>query len=277
MKILVIGDFHGKFPSKLKKYAKEVDVILADGDFGGSDKLLKVIFKYFYGDWVEEVGEKKARKMVLEDYKSGKKIINELGKLKVPIYSIHGNWDFEGYRRVRRYGPLRLKNYSKLMKKKKNMTFLKRKIISLNGLKLYAFGGYMTPIVYTRKEGGFDKKKREKYRKRIRKEKKAVFKKGQKGIDIFLAHYTPYGYFDKVKYKGKNPMNGKHVGIKAYTDFIKKYQPRVFVCGHMHEYQGKKMLGNTLIVATGPAYEGKAAIVDVPEDKKKRAKVKFIR
>ncbi len=33
MKILAIGDFHGKFPVELKKLVKEVDLILSVGDY----------------------------------------------------------------------------------------------------------------------------------------------------------------------------------------------------------------------------------------------------
>lgn len=278
MKILAIGDFHGRFPEKLKKLTKKVDLVLSTGDFGGSDKLLKLIFRYFYSDWVEEVGEKRANKLILEDYNNGKRLIKKLNKLSVPFYTIHGNWDFEeSARKKQRFGHLKLTNYSKLMKPLKNINFLKQKLVNINGLKVYAFGGYLTPFIYTTREGGFDDKKRNKYIKRERNEREKIFRRKDRNIDIFLAHYTPRGYFDVVKYKGKNPMNGKHVGIKAYADYIKNYQPRVFICGHMHEYQGIKKLGKTLIVATGAASNGKAAIIDYPDSKKGKIKVKFIR
>ena len=78
VKILAIGDFHGKLPTKLKKEAKKADLILSTGDFGGSDKLLNVVFKYFYSNWWKEVGKKKTRQYIMEDYNSGKKMIQEL-------------------------------------------------------------------------------------------------------------------------------------------------------------------------------------------------------
>ena len=43
MKILVIGDFHGKFPVKLKEEVKKVDIVLCTGDLGGSKELLTII------------------------------------------------------------------------------------------------------------------------------------------------------------------------------------------------------------------------------------------
>jgi Icc-related predicted phosphoesterase len=277
VKILAIGDFHGKFPERLKKEAEKADLVLCTGDFGGSDKLLKIIFKYFYKDWTEVVGAKKAKKLILEDYNSGKRIINELGELGVNIYTVHGNWDFEEKKHKRRTGGMKLKKYSELMKTKKNIYFLNKKSINAKGLNVYGFGGMVTASVYLTKQGGFENKKMKKYKKEHETLRKLLFKNKEKNIDILLAHYPPYGFFDIVKYKGDNPMNGKHVGFEPYTEFIKKYQPRIFICGHMHEYQGIKKLGKTLIVATGSAKEGKAAIIDYPENKQGKIIVRLIK
>jgi Icc-related predicted phosphoesterase len=276
VRILAIGDFHGKFPEKLKKEAEKVDFVLSTGDFGGSDRLLKIIFKYFYTDWTKVVGTKKAKELILEDYNSGKFILNKLGKLKTKVYTIHGNWDFEERKHKKRTGGLKLKKYSEIMRTKKNIFFLNKKLINIQGLKLYGFGGMVTSSIYLTRESGFDYKKQMRQRRMHNLEKKQLFKNAEKNIDILLAHYPPYGFFDIVKYKGENPMNGKHVGFKPYTEFIKKYQPRLFICGHMHEYQGIKKLGNTLIIATGSTKEGKAAIIEYPDNKKGKISVKFL-
>lgn len=48
MRILAIGDLHGKFPSKLNKTfikKNKIDVIISPGDFG-ADKTSKYVFKY---------------------------------------------------------------------------------------------------------------------------------------------------------------------------------------------------------------------------------------
>ena len=272
MKILAIGDFHGRFPNKIKRIAKKCDLILSTGDFGGNKELLRLIFKYYYEDWTEKVGKKKAKELLLKDYKSGKKIINELNKLKVPIYTIHGNWDFEDTKYKKHIAGLKLKKYSELIKNKKNIKFLNKKIINFNGLKLYAFGGSVTASIFLTKNSGLDKKRREKFRKEHERFKKQLFKKGNKDIDILLAHYPPYGYFDVIKFKGKNPLNGKHIGFKPYTQFIKKYQPKLFICGHMHEYQGMKKLGKTKIITTGSAQERKAITIEISNNKLKSLK-----
>lgn len=277
MKILAIGDFHGKFPGKLVKTArrKDISLILCIGDLGGSKKLLKIIFKYFKKKWWDIVGEEKAERLVLQDYKSGKKIIDKLDSIGKTIYIIPGNWDFGNRERWERTAGLKLENYPKLISKKKNLVFFNRTLKEINGFNILFFGGMVTAGTYILK-GIFKEKEREKFIKKNNKEIIQLMGYSRKNIDILLAHYPPYGFFDKVKYKGENPMKNKHVGFRGYTKFIRKNQPALFICGHMHEYQGKAKLGKTTIVSIGPASEGKAAIIELDEKRKRVKKVKFL-
>jgi Icc-related predicted phosphoesterase len=124
-------------------------------------------------------------------------------------------------------------------------------------------------------EGALGNKK--KHIQKNKKETNQLMKFSEKNINILLAHYPPFGYFDKVKYKGENPMNGKHIGFKGYTEFIKKNKPDLFICGHMHEYQGKTKIGKTAIVTTGSAKQGKAAMIEFDEKIKRIKNVRFIK
>ena len=67
-------------------------------------------------------------------------------------------------------------------------------------------------------------------------------------------------------------MTGKSAGIGFFREAIKKYEPKLVLCGHMHEYQGKKMLGKSLVVNPGEAGSGKFAVIDYPS-----LRVKFFR
>lgn len=276
MKICAIGDFHGKFPAKLKKLVKSSDLVLCTGDLGGSDKLLKIIFKYFEEGWYNIVGEKKAKQYVMEDYNSGKKILKKLNSLGKIIYLINGNWDFVSNIKVQRTGKLQLKSYSDIAKKKKNLKFHNRTYKKLSEFNVLFFGGFVTSGAYLDK-GIRPEKDRKRYIKKNKQEIKHIMKYSKKPVDILLAHYPAYGFFDKVSYPGKNPMNGKHIGFKGYTKFIKKNHPKLFICGHMHEYQGKKKLGKTIMIATGAARDGKCAIIDFDEKKKKVKSIKFVK
>lgn len=118
------------------------------------------------------------------------------------------------------------------------------------------------------------KKIRASYTKWHIKQKEELFRQKSSNLDILFAHCPAYGYFDKVHYPGVNPMNGKHVGFRPYNDYIKKFKPKLFICGHMHEHQGIKKLGKTTILSHGPAQNGKAAIVEFDNGK---FKIKLIK
>ena len=97
MKILVLSDFHGKFPEKLKKIAKskDIDLIIALGDYTNADKIRKLIFKnWTKGHWYDVVGLKKAKQMQKESFNSGVRILKELNSFGKPVYLIWGNTDF---------------------------------------------------------------------------------------------------------------------------------------------------------------------------------------
>jgi Icc-related predicted phosphoesterase len=276
MKILAIGDFHGKLPAKLKKRIKKVDLILSTGDFGGSDKLLDIVFKYFDEGWYNVIGEDLVNKYVLEDYNSGKNILNTLDSLCKPVYTTMGNWDFGSNSKRQRSGGLKLKSYPELVRGLKGVSLFNRAYKKIKDLHVLFFGGLVTAGAYLDK-GNLKENKRKKYIKINRKEIKHIMKYSDKPVDIVVAHCAPFGYFDKVKYDGENPMNGKHVGFKGYNEFIRKNGPALFICGHMHEHQGKKKIGKTTIVSTGAAKDGKAAIIDFDEEKGKVKSVEFIK
>lgn len=75
----------------------------------------------------------------------------------------------------------------------------------------------------------------------------------KKGIKIiFITHQPPHN--TKVDYIWA------HHGNKSYTRFVKKVQPLLHICGHLHETQGKKdRIGKTLVINPGP----KGEIVEV--------------
>ncbi len=278
VKICAIGDFHGKFPAKLKNRIKKenVDLILCTGDLGGSDKLLKIVFKYFEEGWYNIVGEKKAKQYIMEDYNSGKKILKELNSLGKIVYLTNGNWDFVSNAKAQRIGGLKLKSYPAIIKRMKNLRMYNKAYRKLDVFSILFFGGFVTSGAYLDKKVR-PEKERKRYIKKNKQEIKHIMKYSKKPVDILLAHYPAYGFFDKVNYLGENPMNGKHVGFKGYVKFIKKNQPRLFICGHMHEYQGKKKLGKSLIVNPGAAFDGKCAIIDFDEKKKKVKSIKFVK
>lgn len=81
------------------------------------------------------------------------------------------------------------------------------------------------------------------------------FKKTLKKEDrvVLITHGPPHG--TELDY-----INGRHVGCKSITNFIKEVNPEVSISGHIHETFGvKQVFGKTLLINPGP--EGKILLL----------------
>ena len=66
------------------------------------------------------------------------------------------------------------------------------------------------------------------------------------GLDLLILHSPPYGHCDV---NGQ----GKHLGSRAILEAIEAKQPRVAVCGHIHESWGQESrIGETQVINLGP-------------------------
>lgn len=63
------------------------------------------------------------------------------------------------------------------------------------------------------------------------------------GCEILLSHGPPFGFLDNVP--GAGPQ-----GSKGLLEYIHREQPRLVVCGHLHESYGRTILndGETLLI-----------------------------
>ena len=67
------------------------------------------------------------------------------------------------------------------------------------------------------------------------------------GLDLLVLHSPPYGHCDVSG-------AGKHLGSEAILRAIEQKQPRVAVCGHIHESWGSEStIGKTRVLNLGPA------------------------
>jgi Icc-related predicted phosphoesterase len=60
------------------------------------------------------------------------------------------------------------------------------------------------------------------------------------GTDIVVGHGPPHGHVDQV--------GRAHVGSTAMTAALERVQPRLMVCGHIHEAYGRSRLGTTEVI-----------------------------
>src|SRR3989344_3709995 len=220
MKMLVLGDFQGKFPFKLKrkieKIKDEIDFIVGLGDYAGIDEWKPYIMKYIkimkvsgrQESFEDFVARKKYNSLMKKDFELSKKVYKILDSFGKPIHYIFGNSDDEWYN--------------------------------------YPFGGKIWKIKNRKNR---HKKAEKKLFDILKKTKKGT--KGNENPLIFVLHYPPYGVFDIIKAGKNNPMNKKSAGVKFFTSAIKKYKPLLVFCGHMHEYKGMKKFHNTLVINPG--------------------------
>jgi len=277
MKFLLIGDFHGKIHSKLNRvYNLDFEYALCNGDLVSDGGLRKYIFKY----WNELdkkplekiIGKEKYNKIRIRSSKTlinTLKFLNSLGK---KVYIIRGNFDLEKNSRNKKPS---LVSLSKEVKKYKNLELLDARTIKRKDFTLIANSGYRFPT-----EKGKEKLKFNKYIKKEIARTNSMWDKRLKRIfsqvetfdnSIFLIHDPPLNHLDKILCK-ESPMYGKNLGDEYYLKYIRKYQPKIVVCGHMHEYSQKTAkIGKSLLVNPGEADKGQFAILSID----KKIEIKF--
>jgi len=279
MKFLLIGDFHGKIHPKLKKIKDlDFDYVLCTGDLPSDGGLRKYIFKYWNElnkkNLEDVIGKKNVNKANKKSSKSLTKVLKFLNSLNKKVFLIRGNFDLEQKRLIRRKNPIFV-YVSKEIKKYKNIELIDYGLIQLKDIKLLAHSGYRFPT-----EKYIEKKEYNSHTKLKIKNKNNWWDKRLKRLfskvkyfnnSIFLIHDPPRGYLDKVNNK-KSPLNHKHIGDEYYFRYIKKYQPLITICGHMHEYQTKVKIGKTALINPGPALEGKFAVLETSHNKLKNLK-----
>lgn len=83
----------------------------------------------------------------------------------------------------------------------------------------------------------------------------ALSKAGVDEFSIVLSHAPPYGSFDGV--------GAMHVGSTAVRRMVEQKRPILLICGHIHEHEGKEIVGETLVVKLAPAQRLRAAEITI--------------
>lgn len=79
---------------------------------------------------------------------------------------------------------------------------------------------------------------------------------------VFVTHQPPYG-------TAADLAGGiRHVGSKSIRDFIAETQPRLCLCGHIHEARSTDNIGKTVILNPGPLRNGYYVYAEIQTDLK---------
>lgn len=303
MKLLLIGDLHGRIP-KLK--FREFDAFILVGDIADDKeigKLTKSWFEYIkttdnpdsLGIFMKKrVGKKAVAEMEKRSLLGGNKVLRHLDKFNKPIYMVAGNWD-------QSYGKSRIKNEDKsqfhtyksyfdgllgdkinpiLTAGTKNIINCMYKTKKFKGTLFYGYGLSNSP-----EEIRIKSKKRSKTQlrkiKSLQNASNKIFLKLKNNYKnkeslptIFITHNIPNNTaLDIIKNK-KSYAYKKHLGSTVARQFVDKFQPMLCVGGHIHENRGKCKIRKTIVI--NPGYgENAQVLVDIDEIKGKVRSVKF--
>ena len=266
MKAAIIGDLHGAL-AKIKKIPlKDVDLIQLTGDLGKADLARSMAFENIERrrEGLPEIehSAKLKKEAYMESYTSSVDAVNYLRKF-APVQLVFGNVESsnaETRKQAREIGAKLPFLYDKLQGMK-GVRVLNNSLANVGGVRV---GGleYFSDVSWVREF------KPKPYSERLRRagvetrKARRVLKWFGKNLDILLCHQPPYGILDKVNFKGApKGWNGKHAGSKAILDYIKRFGPRYVVCGHIHEAEGKKKVGDTEVINVGAV--GSHYILDI--------------
>ena len=227
MKILALGDPHGKLPKNLSSIIKKegIELLICTGDHGDAPQK----------PWLEEEW-KRFEKQGRNVYKSTEEIFKELCSYKVPVLTLQGNMMLSGkgiqmMRKIyRKYKNLYHKNTGKLNLKGKTFIFFDV-IWEENSINKDA---NKRSKEFTRERMKRNPKREERLNQLLRENPNA----------ILLTHNPPYGKVDTA-------WNNKHVGSKIILNAIKKHKPNLVLCGHIHEAKGKAKIGKSEVYNLG--------------------------
>lgn len=260
MRILVIGDPHGKLPIRLSKIIKKnkIKIIVITGDLGRADLARKIsienLLRVKKGLNKKEYTPKQEKEIYMEIYNSTINLIREISKF-VPVYSILGNvWpnDSKIKKEEKRLG-MKIPYLVREIKKQKNFNVVKNTIRNINGIKIGFLEHFKDEFWVRNFKLGDYKNELNNAKKETFKNKKILQKFGKNNVEILVCHAPPYGYLDKVsgKYGAPKSWYGKHAGSKIILEYVKKYQPKYVLCGHIHEGRGRAKIGKTIVINAG--------------------------
>ena len=258
MRFLVLGCLHGQIP-KLK--FKAFDAILCTGDFC-SDAHRPAMFAAIKQNlettkrtirWYDLVGKKEAKRLIDQSLHDGKKLLEYLDTLGVPVYVVPGNNDWTGNDSAFAYE--RKNHYKNLLKGLRNVRDLNGKMIDIGELCIIGYGESSGPEIpqhpqdLRRMTQAVLRQKKVAYA-RLKSTYSAMFERTKKPV-ILLSHNVPLNTkIDRIK-NPASPRNGQHFGSLLVRELVETHRPAICLGAHMHEHFGFVRIGNTPCVNAG--------------------------
>ncbi len=159
-------------------------------------------------------------------------VIERLNAMPIPVLAVRGNSD--------------LAVVESLFDTFDNITSLNLKEISLNGVHFTGISGTI-PVPF---------------RTRFRLREKQVENKISQllsPLSVLVAHPPPWGVLDRV-------LKKFHAGCHSLNNIVLRKQPRIVLCGHIHEDSGVDYIKQTLVVNCSIGKSGAGALIELGEN-----------
>ena len=175
----------------------------------------------------------------ITSYRGHRLVLSRLNELGVPVLAVRGNADWPSVDRQLEALP--------------RIQSLHLKETILNGV---AFTGVSGTIPVP-------------FRSRLRLIERPVLEQMVSlvtGHSVLVAHPPPWGTLDEV-------LGRFHAGCRGLRGIVVKQQPRMLICGHIHERPGTARLGKTLVVNCNMGGTRGGAMIDLDTDDDPRVRM----
>jgi len=175
----------------------------------------------------------------ITNYFNSTNVVEQFNHMSVPVLAIRGNTDLSKVDRLLDYYP--------------NTSSLHLKKHKINGVKFSGISGTI-PVPFS---------------SRIRLLEKRIFDTLATLINedsVLVVHSPPRGVLDTA-------FGKFHAGCRRLHQLVVERQPRLVLCGHIHECPGVASIGQTTVVNCNIARAGRGAVVDFDSDGTFRVKM----
>jgi Icc-related predicted phosphoesterase len=156
-------------------------------------------------------------------------LIGQLNDLPIPVLAVRGNMDSQ--------------EVEKLLEQYPNISSLHKKKVTINGVSFVGLGGTI-PVPFC---------------SRICLREKRLIEETDYLIErdsVLVSHPPPYGTLDEG-------FGNLHAGSRGLRRLILEKQPRMLICGHIHERPGVAFLAKTMVVNCSMGRSGAGAVISM--------------
>jgi len=168
----------------------------------------------------------------ITNIRNSEAVIKQLDSMVIPVLAIRGNTD--------------LPRVDGLLNHYPNTVCLHLKEYIINGIQFAGVGGTI-PLPF---------------RSQLALCENRVLKKFENLVNentVLVVHPPPWGILDEAFHRF-------HAGSKGLYRFIHRYQPKLVLCGHIHEKSGSETIGKTVVVNCNVTRKNAGAIVELDVD-----------